>query len=221
MQAIKEEHVRMRPRWQFLLYSALMLTGCLILLLLVIYVVSLAFFLLRASGALAAPLFGMRGLMLFARAIPTFLVGLTVVFLVVLYGLVRQFSFFYRTPVVAVLVGIVLFVLCTGFLVERTSIHHHLAVEGNEGHLPPPLGFMYAGLLHPKPPAGAIRGEYLATSSEGFIMGTEDGTTTIIVSRFTRLPLGADFAPGDQVEVIGDRTSSGTVQAFGVIKLDE
>ena len=65
------------------------------------------------------------------------------------------------------------------------------------------------------------RGSIVSTSTNGFIIKLgDDSTTTVVVTPRTRLPFGADFAPGDTLVVMGDEMSTGTIRAFGILEID-
>jgi hypothetical protein len=61
MQRIHAGAVAMRPRWQFVLQGLLWGFGAILALLVVLYLASLAVFVLRSSGLLFAPFLGPRG----------------------------------------------------------------------------------------------------------------------------------------------------------------
>ena len=220
LDAIKKEGVRMRPRWHFLLLAALMATGVLILLLALVYLTSFIVFLLYDGGSWFAPSFGMRGWFDLLRSIPIYLLILLAIFTGVLDTLVRRYSFAYRRPLLASLGAIVLIVFVSGFIVAQTSFHHSLAYEARQGRLPPPFGAWYGHHQHPHP-EDMYRGSIVSTSSNGFIIKLDDeSTTTVVLTPHTRLPFGADFAPGDMLVVIGDAMGTGTIRAFGILEID-
>src|SRR4051812_20426275 len=88
MQAIQKRGVSMRPRWHFLLLSALMAAGALILVIALLYVASLALFFLRENGVWYAPAFGGRGWFALVHSAPVFLLVLVAVFALLLEILV-------------------------------------------------------------------------------------------------------------------------------------
>lgn len=220
MDAIRRGKVTMRPRWHFVLSSALLVLGVIILALTLLYIMSFGIFELRQTGALFVPVFGMRGIFAFFQAVPWILIGLLLLFVVVLEVLVRRFSFVYRTSLLVSVLAILAIVIIGGVVVEQTRIHTQLFRAARSGNLPPPIGQMYrAGGAHV---SGIFRGTIISTIQGGFLMLDEDGegTTTVFVGPDTRLPLGADFGPGEAVVVFGDE-GSGTVHAFGIREIDD
>jgi len=223
MEAIRKGRVHMRPRWHFLLLSALAIVGILILSFTLLYVSSLAVFLLRDSGAWFAPSLGARGWWVFVRSLPWILILLIVLFVVVLETLVRRYAFIYRKPLLTSVLGILALVFLGGFAIALTPLPRQMEDSARRGELPPPLNMMYGDPVRMPPPGDSYHGEIAAMMPGGFVIIDQDGdgTTTVLLTPRTRLPYGADFSVGERVIVIGDAVASGTVQAFGVQEIDQ
>ena len=220
MDAIRKGRVKMRPKWRFLLSSALGALGALILLLTLLYIMSFAIFTLRQSGALFVPVFGMRGLFAFFGAIPLVLLTLLLIFVIILEILVRRYSFGYRRPLLVSVLAILAIVSVGGYALERTRVQNTLFREAHgPGGLPSPIGQMYRGPMHVP---DIYRGTIVSIMSGGFLLSDENGagTTTVLVDPQTRLPLGADFTPGEEVVVFGEG-ASGTVHALGIREIED
>jgi hypothetical protein len=106
MSLIEKRGVAMRPRWHFVLMSALIAAGALILVVALLYVISLALFFLRESGVWYAPSFGGRGWFVLLHSAPMLLLVLVAVFALLLEILVRKYSFAYRSSLTVSLGGI-------------------------------------------------------------------------------------------------------------------
>ncbi|MEY4747257.1 MAG: hypothetical protein RLZZ416_306 [Candidatus Parcubacteria bacterium] len=222
MEAIAEGRVRMRPRWHFLIYSAFGVVGVAIVSLLLVYVASLAVFFMRESGALFTPSFGMRGWFVLLRGLPWILITLVLVFIALLQLLARRYRFVYQKPLIASLIVIVSIVFLGGWAVGESPLHRQLADGAHHGNLPPPAGFLYGTGLRPPREKELYHGVIARILPEGFILADfKDATSTVLISRGTRLPFGADFEPGDFVVVIGDETSTDTIRAFGIREVRE
>ncbi len=223
MDAIRKRKVNMRPRWHFLLLSALAAAGVLILIVTLLYITSLVLFFWRDSGVWYATDFGPRGWFELLRSAPLFLILLVAIFAIVLEVLVRKYSFAYRTPLIASLGAILCVVFVGGLVLAQTSLHRHLQGEARHGHLPPPMGMWYGGAMRPPPPGDMYIGAILLKTADGFIIVDENGngTSTVVVTPKTRLPYGEDFSPGDVVIVIGDAIGTGTIRAYGVRIIDD
>ncbi len=92
-----------------------------------------------------------------------------------------------------------------------------MAIYANHHVLPPPLDAPYDHTMRTAP-SDLYRGTILTITNTGFIMTDLNGagTTTVVVSRHTRLPYGDAFKVGADVVVVGDRTGTSTIDAFGV-----
>lgn len=221
MSVIEKRGVAMRPRWHFLLLSALTAAGVLILVVTLLYIVSLALFFLRETGVWYAPSFGGRGWFVLLNSAPLLLIVLIAMFVVILDVLVRKYSFAYRAPLTVSLGGILLLIFVGGLLVAQTSFHRRLESAAHHGHLPPPIGFWYGKTFRPPPTKEMHRGLIIFKSPKQFVMVDSDGSTsTIQINSKTRLPRGEDFEMGDMVIVIGDSVGTDTIRAFGVRSID-
>jgi hypothetical protein len=217
MAMIQKRGVSMRPRWHFILLSALAAAGALILIVLLLYVTSLALFFMRINGGWYAPSFGGRGWIVLLQSAPVLLLGLVALFAVILEVLVRKYSFAYRTPLLMSLGGILLIIFVGGFTIAQTSLHHRLEQEAHRGRLPPPFTMWYKAPFRVPPPGDMYRGVIMVRNETGFVMADfEDGTSTVQITPKTRFPYGMDFAPGDFVIVVGDMHGTDTIRAFGV-----
>ncbi len=223
MDAIHKGHVRMRPRWHFVLLSVLGVSGVLILLLAALYASSLGVFFLRDSGVWFTPSFGPRGWFDLLHSIPWILVLLTVVFIVVLELLVRRYAFVYKKPLLTSALLILLFVVLGGVGIGVTPFHRTLMISARQGDLPPPIDFLYGDAMRMPPPPEVYRGVIVDMAPERIMIVDPDraGTTTVVFSPRTRLPYGADFSVGETVVIIGDVDASGTLEAFGIRDADD
>jgi len=217
MEAIERGEVRMRPRWHFALLSLLYSTGAVILFFGLVYAVSLVVFLLKQSGVWFLPGFGSRGWWEFFRALPWLIVALLAVFVVVLEVLIRKFAFVYRKSVVTSAVGAVALVVGLGVLLAETPLHPHVARLATHGTFPG-LRALY------RPPRlpleDALRGKIIGFTERGFVIEDVRGTSSVILTSATRRPYGEDLSLGDIVILIGDRSASGTIIAFGIRELE-
>ena len=213
MAAIESGKAKMRPRWHFLLFSGFALVGSLIVLFSMVYLFSLAMFFMRENGTWFAPSFGSRGWFAFFHSMPWLLLALLALFLALLEVLVRRYRFVYQKSLMTSALGIIFIAVFGGYALAQTSLHRQFMPRHGGGFfrimLAPPHGETY-------------RGDVLYVIDRGFVIYDDNGsgTTTIMVTRHTRLPYGADFSTGTPVVVVGDRVSTGTVEAFGVREVD-
>lgn len=206
----------MRPRWQFVLFGLLWGVGALLVLIVTLYLASLAVFTLRASGAWLAPVLGARGWYDIFRAAPLYIIVLIAIFALLLNIVVRHFAFAYRRPLILSLGVVLLVTFAGGILVGVTPFHRELHRQFRGG----PLGFPYERPMRPSLPDDVFRGLVVSRQGDTIqIRDREGATSTIFITPTTRLPFGEDFAPGDMIVVIGDKATD-TVKAYGIIEAE-
>lgn len=223
MAAIKKGAVHMKPRWRFVLTSFLWGLGSLIALCAVLYVASLLVFMLHKSGLWLAPSFGSRGWFDLLHSLPLLLLLLIALFALVLELLVRRYAFVYKTSLLTSLCMLLLIVVVGGYAIAQTPLHHRMADLREQHGLPPPFDSLYGEPFRAQRPPDVYRGVVIAISDHQFILQDLDtnATTSILITPRTRLPYGGAFAVGDMVFVMGDRTSSSSVEAFGIRQITE
>lgn len=211
---IKSGRLKMRPKWHFILSNALLITGGIIVLLALLYLISFVAFVLRQNGVWFIPIFGLRGWFAFLVSLPWLLIALSLIFIVILEILVKHFAFAYHRPLLYSLLGIMLVVLVGGYLVNRTTLHARLA-QFSEEHQLPLAGLFYRGFGHERF-NDIHHGVITSTTTSGVTVETERGETLFIgITPRTRLPLGMDFTVGDIVVIFGDRDDD-HIEAFGI-----
>lgn len=220
MDAIRSGKIRMRPRWRFWVSSALLAASILLLLGAALYVASFALFMLRESGVLFVPMFGIRGTFAFLRALPLIVIALLVALLVLFEALARRYALVYRRPILIPFLAIVIIVVVGGVALERTRIHRALFLEARAHRLPQPIAALYGAGGAPVP--GVYRGAIVTLTPEGFLMrsDSDDATSSVVLTAATRRPADSSFSTGQEVVVFGDE-SSGTIRAIGVRAIDK
>lgn len=205
--------VSMRPRWHFVGKTVLAVLGVTLLGLATLYMASFALFVLRETGVLFAPSFGLRGLVPLFLGSPWLIIFTAVLFLVVLEILVRQYSFSYRKPLLYTTVGIIAFVLFGSYAVAQVGVHERFSGYAERGELPM-MGGMYRR-YETLETQGMYRGVVTELFPDGFAIENRRETLTVFVSDKTRFPDGADVSLGARVVVLGEREGS-VVYAVGV-----
>ena len=218
LRRIHEGELRMRPKWHFLLKTALIFIGGVILALALLYVASFVIFVLRQTGAVYVPGFGFHGLVQFLLATPWRLLVLGAAFLVVLEILVRRFAFAYRTPLLYSLVVILLFMIGGSYVVARTGMHEAIFQRAQEK---PGRAIRIMGAMHQEYGLRELKqihpGAVSSVSDDGFIMlNPRREQVAVQVSERTRLqPANLVFERGQHVVVWGEREGE-TIQARGI-----
>lgn len=219
LDTIKSGHVEMRPKWHFVLKAALAALGAVIILLTIFYLASFIIFVLRQTGVLFVPAFGLPGWFAFFTHLPIFLIFLLIIFLIVLELLVRHYAFAYRRPLLYSALGILILITIGGIVLANTSLHRDLSrgAKKNQGSF---AGGFYRQ-FDQQNFRDVHRGAIIEFIGNGFeIKNRREETLMIIVTPQTRLPYGADFSIGDIVVVFGDRDGD-IVRAFGIQEVGE
>lgn len=211
--------VTMRPRWHYVLKTLLAVLGFIIVLLTGIYLASFIIFVLRRSGILEVPMFGLSGWYAALLSLPWLLVFMAVLFIILLEILVRRYAFAYRQPLLLTLLGIAAVVTMTGYVAARTPLHRHIAVFAERRQLPIAHG-MYRDFER-RPLKNIYPGKIIILVPQGFEMQNPDNERLIVrITSRTRLPRKADFSPGDMVVVFGQKQGV-VVDAMGVREIPE
>ncbi len=151
---IRSHKVGMHPKYYFVLRVAAFAIVSLALLAVSVFILNFILFSIRINSQDVFLGFGPRGLGPFLAFFPWDLLAVDVALIAVLLWLLRQFKFGYRSPLLFMLLGVILFTLGLGFLLDRkTGVNERFLLEANERRLPPPLGGYYRGVRHhPHPP---------------------------------------------------------------------
>lgn len=216
---IKSGQVKMRPRWHFFLKAVLATLGAIILFLFVLYLASFIIFILRQTGVLFVPAFGMQGWFAFFTHLPVFLIFLLIIFVAVLELLVRHYAFAYRRPLLYSALVIFVLAVAGALAIANTSFHRDISkqTEKDAASLTGKFYRDYEKQIF----RDVHRGQIIKISNTGFLINNRrEEVLTVIVTRRTRLPMGSDFYLGDIVVVFGDR-DDGVVQALGIQKACE
>lgn len=218
IEKIKEGEVVMVPRWHFVLRTALIALGVVIVALIAVYLFSFILYALHKSGVLFAPLFGWHGIMLFVVASPWLLILIVGLFLLTLYLLVSRYAFSYKKPLVYSMLGIVLFVIAAASLIHQSMLHEHMG-QFLERRPVPGLAPLYkdAGERRPE---GVLMGTIIAVTSDTLTLETNRGEITVLIDERTKMPRGNAIREGAEVTVIGMPSEDG-LRALGIRPLGE
>ncbi len=204
----------MKPRWHFILKTLLLLSGCLVALLIVLYLLSLALFVLDKNDLWFVPSFGFKGVVLFIFSLPWLVIFTVIVFLVILHVLVRHYAFAYQQPLLYSAVGIVLIVIAGSCIIRKTGLHQEFSDYSQVHHMPlaapmyQQFEFQKNDRIH--------RGIIIEIRDPNFVLQDHwQEVWDVRVTPSTRFPQGLKFFVGQRVMVVGDRREQG-VDAFGV-----
>jgi len=218
LEKIKTGDVKMHSRSRFVLRLLLVVLAVVILTISAVYVLSFLFFVLRLNGFWFLPGFGLKGLIVFIRTFPWFLLLAVIAFVFTLFILVKKFSFIWRRPLIYSVAGLFLLVIFTGFLVDRTPLHQGFFRQAQENRLPL-AGPLYRGYGMMKP-HNSQAGTVTAINENGFKLISPAGQEfNVQITVQTHFPFDSDIEVGDNVFVMGEKTGE-TIKAFGVRKVE-
>ncbi len=215
IEAVKCGDVKMRPKWHFVVQAIIAIIGGIILALLVLFIASLIIFMLRQSGALFVPVFGLSGWLAFILALPWVLIFFCVALIIGFEILLRKYS--YKQPLVYSILGVAIITIVGGVALAQTSIHVRIGRFAQEKKIPlaAPLYRQSERDLDDIHP-----GQIVQILNNGFIMSDRRGSTTnVFITDDTRLPFDASFATSDLVIVFGGRATD-TIEAIGIRRIE-
>lgn len=219
LEKIKTGEAQMRPRWHFALKAALMIVGAVIVVITLVYIFSFVIFVLRNNGVWFVPAFGFRGIGIFLMSLPWVIILAGLVFVGILEILVRHYSFAYRRPLLFSLSGIIALALVGSIVISQTPLHEKLFSRAQHGRLPF-AGGLYRGYGMQRD-QDAHKGVIKEFNENGFKMeGRLGDDFVVIVTPETQYPSGVNFQEEDMVLVLG-KSNDGTIQALGVIRVDQ
>ncbi len=214
LEQIETGTVAMRPRWHFVLQTALYTTGVILTVLVSVYLVSFIFFILAKTGLGFAPLFGLGGIMFFIVTSPWLLIITTGIFLMLVALAVKHYAFSYRHPLIYSLLGVVGFVLITSGLIHQTALHDRIEALGERNNLPG-LAPLYRDATDTRP-REITPGTVVAIDEASLTIKTPEAELyTVVVSPKTRGVDITTLTPGTNVIIFGERSTS-TIAAKGV-----
>jgi hypothetical protein len=214
LEKIQSGQVKMRPKWQFVLKAALLIIGIIFIVLVLLYLTSFTFFILRQTGIWFLPAFGLKGLGSLFVSLPWFLVLSGLMFILLLEAAARRYAFAYRRPLLFSVIVLILLVLITSFAISKIGFHQKLFMQARENHLPI-AGRLYRGFGMEKF-QDIHSGTIIELHKNGFIMEDRNKEMLVInITSETRFPLGIQLEPEDSVLVLGKR-NNGEITAEGI-----
>jgi len=201
LKGVATGNIRMKPRWHFVLRTALLASGTLLILLTALYISSFIFFNLRQTGILFIPYFGFKGLPIIFRSMPWVLICLSIIFMMLLGVLAEHYAFVYDKPIVYSILAIVALVVLGGVALGMTSLHNW--------HRDP---------LSYTQPSDITIGKLIDENRDVYTIKDQKGTLIkISITDDTTFPDNGVHI-GEEVLVIGDR-DDGQIHATGIKRL--
>lgn len=109
LDTLNTKNLKMIPRWRFVSYSILGVLGMIFIFLAAVFVFSLMLFVLSRYGFMYMPFFGFMATVKALSAIPLLLLFATIVLLVLIEIISRQYTIAFKRPLVVTLLSITSF----------------------------------------------------------------------------------------------------------------
>jgi hypothetical protein len=224
LEKIKSGKVNMRPKYYFMLRLVALAVTIFITFLLSAFIVSYVIFSINAGGEINLLAFGPRGLYHFILTLPWLILVVDVLLIVFLDWLLKGFRFGYNSSILFLFVVTMVSITALATLINYTSFHRKLMRRAENNTLPIGGGF-YMGIRMSHGNQGIFRGQIVSIESTStFYMKHNDldsDTDYHVIEVVT--PQNSDvftlfLAPGDEVFIAGDKTSTG-IRAYGIRKL--
>ncbi|OGH65872.1 MAG: hypothetical protein A3B90_03150 [Candidatus Magasanikbacteria bacterium RIFCSPHIGHO2_02_FULL_41_13] len=207
--SIKTGEAKMTPKWHFILKASFFLSACFLIFFLLIYLLSLAVFVLDQKNLWFVPSFGLRGVLLFVLSLPWLLIFLVIIFLLLLQILVRRYSFAYSRPLFFSALAVLVIVVLGSIMVRQSGFHRVPFAKSMYLHFAPQhINHIFPGTIL----------EF--REKDFFLKSRAQQIFEVHVSPKTNIPGKILFQVGDEVIVIGDRHEN-RIEAEGVRPLPQ
>lgn len=211
--------LRMHSRWYFVLRTSLAIITIITVFLLAIFLASIITFAAHRNGWWVLPAFGWHGWFRFFSSLPWLLITFLVILIVLAEVLSRYFTALYRRPVLYTILGVVLIVVGTGVLIDRSHVHEYMASHGT------PLMRPVYRSVDTYRPHNVFFGVLVSTTTDEWHIVTYRGLPeTIIINDRTVFPDSQAIELNDRVVIFGDfdfDTDDATITARGIRKLPD
>ncbi len=200
LETVQKNNIKMIPKWKFVLYSALGIAGVWFTFLVLVFVVSLIFFVLSRYGFMDMPFFGFMQTLHALGAVPFALFFAAIILLIVMEIISRMYTFTFRKPLSVTLLGITLVVAFSSYMVSQTPVHEYVR-DYMKSHN---LTMLSRAYDRPSPPNN-IRGMDVLRGEVVFVTGT---SATVMLFNGEKIIAYATTSNGTttmpKVPVIGD-----------------
>ncbi len=215
--AVAEGTISVRSRAYFILKSAAIVVGVLILVCVAIYAGSFFFFIPGAQHTWLLTNFGWRGYVSFFLSLPWVLFFLAIILVVIIEIISWKFTRLYRRPILYSFLTFIIVVSIVSAAVAKTTLHRRLFESANRHHLPMVGGFYkHFGMRQAR---DIHFGEVLLQGTDEWnVRTTNEGNLRVIINDDTRFPINDTVAPHDYVVIFGPRDDD-YITAHGIHKI--
>lgn len=207
LEGIKNGGIKKIPKFIFSLKGLLFILVIVIVLSFVLFLTSFIIYALQVSDLWYLPKFGLKGVELLFGNFPWILILIVLFFIIVLEFLVNRYSFSYRHPLLDSAVAIIFVVVIISFFIRQTSVHEKIYGDVKENG-PSIIKSFYDA--YNKPTSDQFHpGTIVEVNNNGFILENRDRTTTtVIVSKETKIRPGFKIYKGGKLLIVGKITNN-------------
>ena len=203
LKAIEGGRLTMRPKWQFITRTALVIVGIILIALTTVYITSFTVFILRKTGIWFVAGFGFHDFSLFLISLPWILITIAIIFILLLEILIKRYSFAYGKPFIYSALGIIVLVTVSAITIGSTSFHEHFFDQAQNGKMP------FAGPFYEhitRQPENITVGNVVQIFSNGYsIQDSREETFIVVIGPHTNVQTSKGFSIGDIILVVGKR----------------
>lgn len=217
LSAIRSKEINQKPRAYFLTRNLLVIAGLVFSFLTLVFLISFTLFSLGVSGAWFLPVFGFRGWRILLTSLPWFIIGLSIILIIITEGLAKNYAPIYKKPILVSVIVIIVFALLSSFALYATPMHQRLFTYTRERStfLVQPFYHQY-GMMRPDDfTPGVIT---LFIGNDFRILTPINESLLVITNSQTLYPRGQELLIGDWIIVIGEK-EDGTIVAEGIRKI--
>jgi len=201
---IERGELKMKPKVYFIAKSILVISSLILTFLLVLYFGSLIIFVLRINDILLFHGMGFQVIRSILLSFPWYLVFLIFTLIILIEIIGKRFQFVYRKPFIVSLFAILVLVIISSFLIERSSLHYSFFRLAEQERLPL-AGRMYRDLGN-LDIDNAYFGIILKKESDFWIMKLNSGE--MVNLKITEKTRGkrtfSEIEEGEKIIVIGE-----------------
>lgn len=199
---VENKKIQMIPKWKFILYSSLGISGLIFSFLALLFVISLILFLLSKYGFLYLPFFGFGAILHVLTGVPVILICSGIILAFITEVLSRKYTFSFRKPLLISLLVITLPALCIGFLLSISPFHSMMRGYMRNHHSG--LRTIYERPSFNEHVDGRIvlRGDVLATTTSSITLSLFNDAIRTVYATTTGDPLPS-FSLGDDIVIFG------------------
>lgn len=217
---IEKGELKMKPRVYFIVKTTLIIGLLILAFLFVLYFGSLVIFVLRINDIFLFHGMGFQTIRNILLSFPWYLVLLVFILIILIEIISKKFKFIYRKPFILSLFVILILVITSSFLIEKSSLHSSFFRLAEQERLPL-AGRMYRDLGNLEI-ENVYFGTILEKKDDLWLMKLDSGeTVNLKITEKTRgRRIFSEIKEGDKVIVIGEM-EEGLIDVISFKKIEK